>query len=424
MTMPSSNTPASASGGQRTEHGLLSLSRFSSFACSLSSWWSAVTLSTAILATLVILVLLLWSPFGGTGASNPTVSPSPKPDVPEVIGHRLIRITPGSALDRKLTRARVHTEKTTAPLLTVTGTVVARLAAGADHAEARWDFNVSELATAYADWLKARADVPFFEKMRDKTKELAAARVADKTRVRNRLRTTEKLGVDSRRDLDAAEADLKQTELQGERDVHEAETALRNAIRTRQILERQLFQAGVDPALLYKVTEQVKASHHLERSASVALVVAEVPEARIGLVKRGQRCLARFYAFPDSPVTGQVSGLAPTLSRERRTLRVFFELDDAEDRLKPGMAADIGLGTDTRDVLMVPADAVLHVGQADYVLAVKSQDTFRVTEVKTGEVRGQRIDILTGLETDKEVIGSGAILLKPIVVEVLHRENR
>ena len=51
-------------------------------------------------------------------------------------------------------------------MLKVTGSIVARLPPGKEKelAEGRWDFNSPDLSSAYADWLKARADVPFNEK--------------------------------------------------------------------------------------------------------------------------------------------------------------------------------------------------------------------------------------------------------------------
>ena len=47
---------------------------------------------------------------------------------------------------------------------------------------------------------------------------------------------------------------------------------------------------------------------------------------------------------------------------------MLFELSDPQGRLKPGMFADIGLGTDLRDTVMVTADGVLHVGRAGLFL--------------------------------------------------------
>ena len=271
--------------------------------------------------------------------------------------------------------------------------------------EGRWDFNTPELASAYADWLKARADVPFYEKQLEDIRKLAAETLKAKKDVRDRLEKLVKAGTDPEKDLAAAKADYLQAKAQSQKDEHEAQTNVNNAKRTLATLERQLFQAGIDPELLANATE------------STAIVVAEVPEARIGLVEKGQACTARFYAFPGESFPGSVRSLAPTISKERRTLRVFFQLSDPQGRLKPGMFAEIGLGTDARKTLRIPADGVLHVGQSDYVLVASKGGDWKITEIKTGEQYGNRIEVLEGLQPGDRVIGAGAILLKPYVVQ-------
>jgi hypothetical protein len=114
-----------------------------------------------------------------------------------------------------------------------------------------------------------------------------------------------------------------------------------------------------------------------------------------------------------------VSSIAPTLAAERRTLRVFFELSDPQGHLRPGMFADISLGTEPRDALLVPSDAVLHVGRADYVLVQQQPNLWRVTEVRVGEAHGTNVELLSGVAPNDTVIASGAILLKPLVVQSL-----
>ncbi len=272
-------------------------------------------------------------------------------------------------------------------------------------AEGRWDFNTPDLASAYADWLKARADVPFYEKQFEDIEKLATETLKAKKDVRDRLENLVKAGTDPEKDLAAAKADYQQSMVQSQKDKHEAQTNVNNARRTLATLERQLFQAGMDPDLLANPIE------------NTAIVAAEVPEGRIGLVKVGQACAMKFFAFPDDPVDGQVRSLAPTISKERRTLRVFFQLDDPKVPLKPGMFAEIGLGTDVRDTFRISADGVLHVAQSDYVLVKTKSGDWKVTKVVTGEQYGSQIEVLEGLQLGDRVIGAGAILLKPYVVQ-------
>src|SRR5262249_30330723 len=157
----------------------------------------------------------------------------------------------------------------------------------------------------------------------------------------------------------------------------------------------------------------------LQEADGTAIVVAEVPEAKVGLVQKGQGCVARFFAYPGADFPGRVGSLSPTLAKERRTLRVFFELGDLDGKLKPGMFAEIGTGTDTRDVLMVPSRAVLHVGRLDYVLVGGAAGEWHITDVRAGEAHGPNVEILAGVKPGDHVIGNGAILLQPLVVQAL-----
>jgi hypothetical protein len=374
-------------------------------------FWPTAKWLLAILVAVAVLVWLLW-PASKAAKESPTEI-SQAVEAVKQVGPGLVKVTPDTPLEKKLVVVLAASQSVSVPIVKVTGAIVARLPAGNDPSkdptEGRWDFNSPDLAGAYADWLKARADVPFNVKELATIRELTVARVTAQTKVVNRLENLVRAGTDPLKDLDAAKADLLQAKLQGQKDEHEALTALENARRTLATLERQLYQAGIDPELLLKA------------SVKTAIVVAEVPEARIELVRPGQACTASFYAFPDAKFAARVGSLAPTLSKELRTLRVFFELSDPEGRLKPGMFAEIGLGTDTRQTLLAPLDGVIHIGRADYMLVATKPAVWRVTEVKVGELYGSRVEILHGLTSGDRVIGAGAILLKPFMVDALEK---
>lgn len=322
-------------------------------------------------------------------------------------GPYLIAVQPGSLLEQKLEFPTVRKERLTTPLLTVTGAIMSRLRAGSGPMEDRWQFSSVELSGIYADWEKASTEMEFAAKQLAKTRELTAAQLSAQNRAVERLRKLVATGTEAVRDLTSAEASLLQTQLEGQKAVFEAESALTQATHSHADLERRLLQAGVDPALL------------AQAPAGAAMVMADVPEVRIGLVKEGQACEARFYGLPGQTFKGVVRSLAPALSPERRTLRVFFELNDQEGRLKPGMYAEIGLGTYPRHAVLAPADGVLHIADTDYALTAAGPGLWRVTEIQVGERAGERVEILGGLKGGERLIGNGAILLKPLVVQAL-----
>jgi len=214
-------------------------------------------------------------------------------------------------------------------------------------------------------------------------------------------------GTDAEKDLAAAQAELIQSQIQGRKEIHEAQSAVRLARRTEGALARQLQQAGVEPELL------------LTTASDLDIVTAEVPEGFISRVKVGQSCEASFFGLPDLSFSGKVRTLSPVVSRERRSLRALFAISDPRDQLRPGLFADIGLGTDPRDALLIPAEGVIHVGRSDYVLVKSTADVFKVVEVRVGELHDTLVEVLGGLRAGDQVSGKGTILLKPQIIQAL-----
>ena len=70
-------------------------------------------------------------------------------------------------------------------------------------------------------------------------------------------------------------------------------------------------------------------------------------------------------------------------------------------------------------MLLVPTDSVIHVGRNDYLLTAGEPGEWKVVAVEVGEIHQDRIEVLRGLTSGDRVLGSGAILLKPIVAKSL-----
>jgi cobalt-zinc-cadmium efflux system membrane fusion protein len=360
-----------------------------------------------ILATGMVLAILIGKSWHEAASDQKEFTGTGTPKVVQLIEPGLIEVKPGSLLEKKFDISTVQKKRISTPLLVVTGAVVAHLPIGSTPKEDRWQFNSIELSGVYADWLRAQAEKDFNAKRLVKIRELTATQFNAQKLVVERLRKLVATGTEAIRDLTAAEANLLEVQLEGQKDVYEAETALTVAARNRAALERKLLQEGVDPLLLQS------------SNPGVSLIMADVPELKIGLVSAGQSCVARFYGLPNQTFFGKVRSLAPTLSAERHTLRVFFELNDQANQFKPGMYAEIGLGTDPREAVMVPVDGVLHSGDADYVLIGTGPGLWRITRVDVGESIDDRIEILKGLQGGERIIGNGAILLKPMLVQSL-----
>src|SRR5262249_12275052 len=147
-----------------------------------------LSLLLSLAAASAVLLLLLWSPFKAHDEESSKRETAAVADDVKGAGFGLIAIKPGSSLEKKLVIHEAAPQLIDTPLLTVTGSIVARLGPGKDTPEARWDFAAPELATAYSDWLKARAEEKFSEKQLNTVRELTKARVAAQTKVVDDLR--------------------------------------------------------------------------------------------------------------------------------------------------------------------------------------------------------------------------------------------
>jgi membrane fusion protein, heavy metal efflux system len=373
-------------------------------------WWARVQFLLSLALTGGMLTYLLWTP---QHANSPTTADqrSAAREVVRLTGPQRIHVDPECPLCRRLRVTTVEQTQIASPVLMVTGTVAASLRPANGQKSDYWQFNSPELLSTFTDWQKATADIAFNETQLAQVKQLADSRTGAQEKLVQRLKKLVEAGTDTDKDLAAAQAELIQSQIQGRKEVYEAETALRLAQRTEALQVRQLQQAGLNPDLLRSTTWDLD------------IVMADVPEGFVARVKLGQGCEARFFGFPEQLFTGKVLAIAPVLSKERRSLRVLFAIDDPKDQLRPGMFAEIGLGTDARQTLLIPAEAIVHVGRSDYVLVHTGGGDWRVTEVQVGELHESAVEILSGLRVGDRVAGDGVILLKPVMIQALQAQG-
>jgi hypothetical protein len=356
-----------------------------------------------------VFVYLLWSSTK-TPSADADKRPSRPEEVVQVTGPRTLRVRSGTPLDAKLQIVTVEEASLTAPVLPVTGTTLASLRTANGAAQDAWQFATSDLLSAFTDWQKAIVDVEFQKTQLQAVRQLAEYRVEAQKEVVERMEKLVTAGTERIKDLVAEKVNLKQFEIQGKKDVHEAENAVKVAQKTETALARQLQQAGLEPTMLRSA------------AAEGEIVVAEVPERVMSRVKVGMTSEVRFFGLPNRVFTGKVSSISPVISKDKRVLNVQFTVKDPENIVRPGMFAEIGLGTDKRQALLMPADGVLHVGGKDYALLGTDAGTWQITEVQTGELRGTNVEVLAGLKAGERVLGKGAILLKPAVVAAVQSQ--
>jgi len=137
---------------------------------------------------------------------------------------------------------------------------------------------------------------------------------------------------------------------------------------------------------------------------------ADVNEDEIPLVTLGQQARIEVASAPGERV-GAVSYLQPTVDAATRTLRVRFDVDNADAALKPGMYATVTLERPLGQVLALPEEAVIDTGVRKVVFVEVSDGRFQPREVKLGRKGAEHFEVLGGLEAGEKVVVSAQFLL-------------
>lgn len=342
-------------------------------------------------------------------AKNPAqaIVEAPAQAAPEVsaCGYQTIFVRSDSALFQKLHLTEAVKKTVEAPLCRVTGAVAA--VKNNIDGEWQWQFHSPELLAAYSDWRRSLADVTFAEEQLKATNRLSETKIKTLTGKIERKKKLVEIGTDTQLDLAELEAERIELEIENSKAVYEAETALRSAKNAATVSTRQLEQEGIEPNLLDSDQE------------NLAIVMANIPETLFDSVRVGQRCRLRFSGIPDKSHDGEIAAIVPFVSKELRSMRALFTVESPHALLRAGMFADVDLGIDPRDVLLVPTEAVVHIGRDDYVLCRIDEEHWRVAPVETGPSHEEDVEIVRGICDGETIVGLGAILLKAAMIDSL-----
>jgi len=141
-------------------------------------------------------------------------------------------------------------------------------------------------------------------------------------------------------------------------------------------------------------------------------VLVDVYEHQIDWLAQGLSAEIRVPAYPGRVWEGTVEYIYPELDPKSRTLRVRLAFDNPEGLLKANMFADVVIyGGPKREVLAVPAEAVIATGKRSSVVLALGNGRFQPVDVVTGMESNGQVEILSGLSVGDQVVVSGQFLI-------------
>ncbi|HXV08444.1 MAG TPA: efflux RND transporter periplasmic adaptor subunit [Burkholderiales bacterium] len=138
---------------------------------------------------------------------------------------------------------------------------------------------------------------------------------------------------------------------------------------------------------------------------------AAVPEVHAAMLVAGRRVEALFSAYPGEVFEGKIAAVLPEADRDTRTLRVRMEFANRGQRLKAGMFAQVTIAGESKEALMVPADAIIRTGKRALAFVSEQPGQFTPVEVEVGQEMDGKLTVLSGLEEGQQVAVSGQFLI-------------
>ena len=140
-------------------------------------------------------------------------------------------------------------------------------------------------------------------------------------------------------------------------------------------------------------------------------IVCDVYENDLAQVRLGEYADVRLNAYPDRVFRGRISNIGQIMDPNLRTAKVRLEVENP-GLMRFGMFVTAMFHGEAREQhAVVPATAVLHLHDRDWVYTPEPGNRFRRVEVNGGAMLpGNQQEILTGIKPGQQVVANALVL--------------
>ena len=251
----------------------------------------------------------------------------------------------------------------------------------------------SDIGAAFDTYVKAQADEQLANKAYERAKDLYAHGAI----AQSMLEQAEDTEKDARADLTAADEQLK---IFGVDKEHPSPIVNVYAPTSGVIVAQNITEAAAAGVSLSGT-----ATAFTIADLSRVWIVCDVYENDLQKVSLGQEAEIKFTAYPDRILTGRVSDIGPVLDPAIRTAKVRIEVANP-GILRLGMFVTAALKSRTTATrAVVPASAILHLHDREWVFEPVGQGQFKRVQVDGGAMLpGSQQEILSGLAPGQPVV--------------------
>jgi cobalt-zinc-cadmium efflux system membrane fusion protein len=208
---------------------------------------------------------------------------------------------------------------------------------------------------------------------------------------------------DAKADLDAAEEQLK---ILGVDKAHPS-----SVVDVHAPISGVIINQNITNAAAAGVTLSGSSTAFTIADLTEVWILCDVYENDIPKLQLGQEARIKLNAYPERPFTGRISDIGPVLDPQLRTAKVRIQVHNP-GFLRLGMFVTATFTSRKPEThAAVPADAVLHLHDRDWVFVPAGDNHFRRTEIHAGQMlSGNRQVILSGVNPGQQVVNNALLL--------------
>jgi Cu(I)/Ag(I) efflux system membrane fusion protein len=140
-------------------------------------------------------------------------------------------------------------------------------------------------------------------------------------------------------------------------------------------------------------------------------VLADAHESDLPRVRIGTPVSLTLDAVPNRVFHGRVNFVEPVLDPKTRTAKVRVAFANPTGELRVEMFGEVVFHTRPHDGLRAPADSIIDSGDRQVVFVATGDGRFEPREVKTGDVGGDMVEILSGVQAGEHVVVRASFLV-------------
>ena len=208
-----------------------------------------------------------------------------------------------------------------------------------------------------------------------------------------------------------------------------------NAAQQQALLNKKLIRAPFTGQLGIR---QVDVGQYLEAGAAICTLQAldtvfadfYLPQQLLGSLKLGQPINLKSDTYPAQTFTGEITVINPKVELNTRNVRLRATLKNSQNKLLPGMYVTVNITTGTANSFITLPRAALTFntfGSSVYRIEKNGVDEKGLPKliakqsiVITGDMRGDQVAILSGINAGDTIVTAGQIKLhngSPVAVD-------